>query len=134
MHTSHEAVHRSDVGDPRALDSTLMQWAVAHHRAVLTHDLDFGAALELSGAGKPNVVQIRTLNTCTCSGGGTAHRALQARRSDLQATGQCPRSNDEGCGTHRPPPWHPSIVRSQPTSPPPPLAPGNVQHWTLSIA
>jgi hypothetical protein len=43
-------------------------------------------------------------------------------RSDLQATGQRPRSHDEGCGTHRPPPWHPSIVRSQPTSPPPPLA------------
>ncbi|MFM7287648.1 MAG: DUF5615 family PIN-like protein [Cyanobium sp.] len=59
----HDAVHWSDVGDPRALDSILMHWAVAHHRAVLTHDLDFGTALALSGAGKPSVIQIRTLNT-----------------------------------------------------------------------
>ena len=57
----HDAVHWSDIGDPRALDSTLMLWEVAHHRAVLTHDLDYGAALALSGAGKPSVVQISTL-------------------------------------------------------------------------
>jgi predicted nuclease of predicted toxin-antitoxin system len=38
------AVHWSTVGDPRAEDATLMQWASTHEYTVLTHDLDFGAA------------------------------------------------------------------------------------------
>jgi hypothetical protein len=53
---------------------------------------------------------------------GGCRSSARSLRSDLQATGQRPRSNDEGCGTHRPPPWHPSIVRIQSTRPPPPLA------------
>jgi predicted nuclease of predicted toxin-antitoxin system len=46
----HEAVHWSEVGDPRAPDTVLMQWAIAHGYAVFTHDLDFGTMLALSGA------------------------------------------------------------------------------------
>jgi predicted nuclease of predicted toxin-antitoxin system len=45
------AVHWSSVGDPRAEDATIMTWAVAHGYAVLTHDLDFGAA----GSAHPGV-------------------------------------------------------------------------------
>ncbi len=58
----HEAIHWSEVGDPRALDSALMAWAIEHQCAVLTHDLDFGAALALSGSSGPSVIQIRCLN------------------------------------------------------------------------
>jgi predicted nuclease of predicted toxin-antitoxin system len=55
-----EAVHWSTVGDPRAPDGVLMSWACAHGYVVLTHDLDFGTLLAITGAEAPSVVQIRT--------------------------------------------------------------------------
>lgn len=58
----HDAVHWSDVGDPRAHDNELMVWAQAGGYAVFTHDLDFGAMLALSGANGPSVLQVRCLN------------------------------------------------------------------------
>ncbi len=58
----HEAVHWSEVGDPRALDTALMRWAIANGYAVFTHDLDFGTMLALSGADAPSVLQVRCLN------------------------------------------------------------------------
>jgi predicted nuclease of predicted toxin-antitoxin system len=58
----HEAVHWSEVGDPKAPDRTLMQWATTNDYAVFTHDLDFGTMLALSGADGPSVVQVRCLN------------------------------------------------------------------------
>ena len=36
------AVHWSDVGDPRAVDRAIMDWAADHGHVVFTHDLDFG--------------------------------------------------------------------------------------------
>ena len=39
------AVHWSTVGDPRASDRTIMDWAVANGSIVFTHDLDFGTML-----------------------------------------------------------------------------------------
>jgi predicted nuclease of predicted toxin-antitoxin system len=58
----HEAVHWSEVGDPRAPDTALMQWALDNAYAVFTHDLDFGTMLALSGASGPSVLQVRCLN------------------------------------------------------------------------
>jgi predicted nuclease of predicted toxin-antitoxin system len=58
----HDAVHWSEVGDPRAPDTDLMQWATTHGYAVFTHDLDFGTMLALTGARGPSVVQVRCLN------------------------------------------------------------------------
>ena len=52
------AVHRSDVGDPRAEDATIMAWALARGHVVFTHDLDFGTALALTHAGGPSVIQV----------------------------------------------------------------------------
>jgi len=46
----HEAVHWSQVGDPRAPDVTIMAWARDNNRIVLTHDLDFGALLAITSA------------------------------------------------------------------------------------
>ena len=43
-----QAMHWSTVGDPRASDKELMDWAVAHQYVVFTHDLDFGTMLALS--------------------------------------------------------------------------------------
>jgi predicted nuclease of predicted toxin-antitoxin system len=54
------AVHWSTVGDPRAEDSAIMDWARANAHIVFTHDLDFGAMLALTQAAGPSVIQIRT--------------------------------------------------------------------------
>ena len=58
----HWAVHWSEVGDPRAPDTALMQWAIANGCAIFTHDLDSGTMLALSGADGPSVIQVRCLN------------------------------------------------------------------------
>lgn len=54
------AVHWSTVGDPRAEDTVLMEWARANGCVVFTHDLDFGMALALTQAESPSVIQVRT--------------------------------------------------------------------------
>ena len=54
------AVHWSTVGDPRAADALIMDWARENGYVVFTHDLDFGAALALTQAEGPTVIQVRT--------------------------------------------------------------------------
>jgi predicted nuclease of predicted toxin-antitoxin system len=55
----HEAVHWSEVGDPKATDATVMAWATDHEAVVFTHDLDFSAMLAASGGRGPSVLQVR---------------------------------------------------------------------------
>lgn len=57
-----DAVHWSTVGDPRATDRAIMEWARANGYVVFTHDLDFGTLLALTRSDGPSVVQIRTQN------------------------------------------------------------------------
>lgn len=54
------AVHWSSIGDPRAADQTIMEWARLHDAIVFTHDLDFGTMLALTHAAGPSVIQVRT--------------------------------------------------------------------------
>ncbi|HXG68219.1 MAG TPA: DUF5615 family PIN-like protein [Blastocatellia bacterium] len=54
------AVHWSTVGDPRAEDSVIMEWARTNDHIIFTHDLDFGAMLALTQAESPSVIQVRT--------------------------------------------------------------------------
>lgn len=54
-----QAVHWSAVGDPRAPDRTIMDWARASGFVVFTHDLDFGAILAVTRAQGPSVIQVR---------------------------------------------------------------------------
>jgi predicted nuclease of predicted toxin-antitoxin system len=37
------AVHWSEIGDPRAADATVLDWARANGHVLVTHYLDFGA-------------------------------------------------------------------------------------------
>lgn len=53
------AIHWSTVGDPRATDRTIVDWAAANGYIVFTHDLDFGTMLALTHATGPSVLQIR---------------------------------------------------------------------------
>ena len=55
-----EAVHWSQVGDQRASDRKIMQWARAKGHVVFTNDLDFGAILAATHAQGPSVIQVRT--------------------------------------------------------------------------
>lgn len=55
-----EALHWATVGDPRASDSTIMEWARVNGYVVFTHDLDLAAVLATTQAQGPSVVQIRT--------------------------------------------------------------------------
>jgi predicted nuclease of predicted toxin-antitoxin system len=52
----HDAVHWSSVGDARAKDRAIMEWAARSGRTVLTNDLDFGAILAATGAASPSVL------------------------------------------------------------------------------
>ena len=54
-----EAVHWSVVGDPRASDAAIMEWARRGGYMVFTHDLDFSALLAATGATGPSVIQVR---------------------------------------------------------------------------
>jgi predicted nuclease of predicted toxin-antitoxin system len=53
------AVHWSAIGDPRATDRVIMDWALANGYVVFTHDLDFGTTLALTRAKGPSVLQLR---------------------------------------------------------------------------
>ena len=53
------AIHWSSVGDGRATDSEVMNWAQKNGHIVITNDLDFGAILAVTGATAPSVLQVR---------------------------------------------------------------------------
>lgn len=55
-----ESVHWSNVGDPRAEDTEIMEYARANGYIVFTHDLDFGTILALTQTESPSVIQVRT--------------------------------------------------------------------------
>lgn len=55
-----EALHWSTVGDPKSVDTTIMDWARGRGYIVFTHDLDFGSILASTGATGPSVIQVRT--------------------------------------------------------------------------
>lgn len=55
-----EAVHWSQIGDPRTSDTEIFNYAKANDFVVFTHDLDFGAILASTNANAPSVIQART--------------------------------------------------------------------------
>ena len=57
-----EPLHWSYVGDPRAKDTEIMDWARDNGYILITHDLDFGALLAVTKQQRPSVLQIRTQN------------------------------------------------------------------------
>lgn len=54
------AIHWSSIGDPKAEDTELIDWARANNHILFTHDLDFGTTLALTHAESPSVIQVRT--------------------------------------------------------------------------
>ncbi len=56
------SVHWSTIGNPRAADREIMDWARSNDHIVFTHDLDFGTMLALTHASGPSVIQVRGQN------------------------------------------------------------------------
>jgi predicted nuclease of predicted toxin-antitoxin system len=54
-----DADHWISLGNPKATDAEIMDYAVATGSIVLTHDLDFGAILAATRGSAPSVIQIR---------------------------------------------------------------------------
>jgi hypothetical protein len=60
MEQGIDARHWSEVGDLRAPDAEIMQWARQHGCVVFTNDLDYSALLAATRASGPSVLQVRT--------------------------------------------------------------------------
>ena len=79
------AVHWADVGDPRATDRVIMDWAADHGYVVFTHDLDFTTMLALSHGRSPSVLQVRAQDVLPTSLERTVLAALAQHEADLCA-------------------------------------------------
>lgn len=80
-----EALHWSDVGDPRAPDDEIMTWARAHDCAVFTHDLDFGIMLAYSRDDGPSVIQVRVQDVMPWNLGERVVQILRQFEDALEA-------------------------------------------------
>jgi predicted nuclease of predicted toxin-antitoxin system len=79
-----QSVHWPQVGDPRAEDATIMDWARSNRHVVFTHDLDFGMALALSHASGPSVIQVRAKNVLPEHIGSVVMAALRQYDAELE--------------------------------------------------
>ena len=79
------AVHWSAIGDPRADDTVIMEWARSNGYVVFTHDLDFGATLALTHAAGPSVVQVRAQDVLPEHMGPMVMAALRKHDAALAA-------------------------------------------------
>lgn len=78
------AIHWSMIGDPRATDQTILEWARTNNYIIFTHDLDFGTILAVTQVASPSVFQVRTQNILPEILGTTVLAALQQFRQLLE--------------------------------------------------
>jgi predicted nuclease of predicted toxin-antitoxin system len=79
-----QCTHWSDVGDPRATDSEIMQWARKNDFVLFTNDMDFGTLLAATRALGPSVLQARVKNTMPDAIGRDVVRVLRLRQHALE--------------------------------------------------
>lgn len=58
----HDAVHLRDQGLERLPDDQIVAKALDEKRTIITHDLDFGRIVALSGDAVPSIVTLRLTN------------------------------------------------------------------------
>lgn len=80
-----QSVHWSTVGDPRATDRVIMEWAKTNSYAVFTNDLDFGSLLAATQAESPSVIQIGTQDLLPASIENIVIEALRSLASELES-------------------------------------------------
>jgi predicted nuclease of predicted toxin-antitoxin system len=77
-------LHWSSVGEPAALDSEIMKYAIAHDLVIFTHDLDFGALLAINKSRLPSVFQLRAQDILPAAIGEIVVRTLRATQETLE--------------------------------------------------
>jgi len=80
-----EALHWSSVGDGRATDSEIMQWALDNEYVVFTHDLDFTTLLAVSDAKGPSIVQLRSQDVLADAVGDQVVAVLKKHEDALRS-------------------------------------------------
>src|SRR5262245_40824788 len=80
-----DAVHWSQIGDPRAADATIMQWARSNDHVVFTHDLGFSALLAAGGQDSPSVIQVRSQDVIPDAIGADVGGVLRQHADQLRA-------------------------------------------------
>lgn len=78
-----ESCHWSTVGDVRAADREIMEWAAINDWIVFTHDLDFGALLAASEAHGPSVILVRAQDVLPDHLGPIVIESIQQNRHAL---------------------------------------------------
>ena len=78
------ATHWSTVGNPKATDRTIMEWADENGYIVFTHDLDFGTILALTHKAGPSVLQVRGDDVLPDHIGKLVIAAIGQHQSDLE--------------------------------------------------
>lgn len=63
MARGHSCRHVGDIGMSRASDEAILREARVHQEVIITHDLDYGHLLALSGESAPSVMIFRLRNT-----------------------------------------------------------------------
>ena len=84
MAAGFDATHWFVIGDPRATDHSIMEWARSNGHIVFTHDLDFGAILAATQASGPSVIQIPANNVLPEEAGVTVIAAIRRFRDVLE--------------------------------------------------
>ena len=79
------AKHWISVGDPRATDRTILDWAREHKFVLLTQDLDFGTLLALTRASGPSVFLIRFQDVLPKSLGTLVVETLRTHAASLES-------------------------------------------------
>ncbi len=80
-----EAAHWSSLGNPSSTDAEIMRFARENDWVVFTHDLDFGAILAHTQAGKPSVFQIRARDVSPDHLGPLAIQTLRQFSTELES-------------------------------------------------
>ena len=80
-----QAVHWSTLGDPRATDNVIMDWACRNGYVVFTHDLDFGTLLATTRVQGPSVIQVRTQDIMPQTLGSRLVQMLRQYESVLES-------------------------------------------------
>ena len=80
----HDAVHLHERGWERLSDSEILEKAREEGRVLLTHDLDFGQLLALSGATSPSVIVFRLADMRPDSVNRHLDWVLQQAADDLE--------------------------------------------------
>ena len=80
-----EAVHWSSIGNPKAQDAEILEWARRNDWIVFTNDLDFGHILALTRADGPSVIQARAQDLLPENLGEIVIAALRQNRASLEA-------------------------------------------------